>query len=83
MSLPVVENDLKAHLREHYVDSDWRLALKAIMDAEGDADIALSAVNALAEAAFCRTSLKIRIPAHPQQVHQEMYTLLNLALNRL
>lgn len=26
MSLPVVKNDLKAHLHEHYVDSDWRPA---------------------------------------------------------
>ncbi|KAG2115750.1 uncharacterized protein F5147DRAFT_544285, partial [Suillus discolor] len=66
MSLPAVENDLKAHLREHYVDSDWRPALKAIMDAEGDTDVALNAVNALAEAASCRTGLKIHIPACPQ-----------------
>ncbi|KAG2159188.1 uncharacterized protein EDB93DRAFT_1325221 [Suillus bovinus] len=56
MSLPMVENDLKAHLHEHYVDSDC------------DTDIALNAVNALAEAAFCCTGLKICIPTHPQQV---------------
>ncbi|KAG2366909.1 hypothetical protein BDR07DRAFT_1239287, partial [Suillus spraguei] len=66
MSLPAVENDLKAHLHEHYVDSDWRPALKVIIDAEGDTDMTLNAVNALAEAASCRTGLKICIPARPQ-----------------
>ncbi|KAG2110406.1 uncharacterized protein F5147DRAFT_537855, partial [Suillus discolor] len=66
MSLPAVENDLKAQLCEHYIDSDWQPALKAIMDAEGDTDIALNAVNALAEAASHHTRLKICIPARPQ-----------------
>ncbi|KAG2062605.1 hypothetical protein BDR04DRAFT_988724, partial [Suillus decipiens] len=61
MSLPAAENDFKAHLRERSVDSDWRPALKAIMDAEGDTDIALNAVNALAEAASRLTGLKIQI----------------------
>lgn len=72
MPLPAVENDLKAHLRERYVDSDWRPALKAIMDAEGDTEIALNAVNALAEAASRRTGLKIRIPARPQQAADQL-----------
>lgn len=72
MPLPAVENDLKAHLHEHYVDSDWRPALKAIMDAEGDTEIALNAVNALAEAASRHTGLKIRIPAHPQQAADQL-----------
>ncbi|KAG2074203.1 hypothetical protein BDR04DRAFT_1126852 [Suillus decipiens] len=56
MSLPMVENDLKAHLHEHYVDSDWRPALKAISDAKGDTNIALNTINALAEAASHHTA---------------------------
>ncbi|KAG2101876.1 uncharacterized protein F5147DRAFT_776530 [Suillus discolor] len=72
MSLPAVENDLKAHLCEHYVDSDWRPALKAIMDAKGDTDIALNAVNALAEAVSHHTGLKICIPVCPQQADDQL-----------
>ena len=55
-----------AHLGKCYTDSDWRPVLKAIMDAEGDTEIALNAVDSLAKAASCWTGLKIRIPARPR-----------------
>jgi hypothetical protein len=66
LSLPNAEKDLQAHLGERYVDSDWRPALKAVMDAEGDMDMALNAIDTLAQAASRRTGLKIRIPACPR-----------------
>ncbi|KAG1851585.1 hypothetical protein DFJ58DRAFT_728803 [Suillus subalutaceus] len=72
MSLPAVENNLKAHLHEHYVDSDWRLALKVIMDAKDDTDMALNAVNVLAEAASHHTGLKIHIPMCSQQAADQL-----------
>jgi len=59
MTLPEAERDLQACLGQHYVDSDWRPALKAIMDAEGDIDVALSAIDMLSQAASCRTDLRI------------------------
>ncbi|KAG1735299.1 uncharacterized protein EDB91DRAFT_1025664, partial [Suillus paluster] len=70
MSLPNAESDLQAHLGNCFVDSDWRPALKAVMDAEGDMDIALNALNTLAQAASHHTTLKIWIPAHPQKADQ-------------
>ncbi|KAG1736619.1 uncharacterized protein EDB91DRAFT_1031031, partial [Suillus paluster] len=65
MSLPNAERDLQACLGERYLDSDWRLALKAVIDAEGDTKIALNAVEALKQAASCCTGLKIWIPTIP------------------
>ncbi|KAG1759663.1 hypothetical protein EDD22DRAFT_754076, partial [Suillus occidentalis] len=62
MSLPEAESELQAHLGDHFADSDWRPALKAVMDAEGDTDLALRAVNTLEKAAFGHTGLKLRIP---------------------
>ncbi|KAG1873340.1 hypothetical protein C8R48DRAFT_548197, partial [Suillus tomentosus] len=70
MSLPNAENKLQALLGKHYIDSNWRLALKAVMDAEGDVEMALNAIDALMQAASCRTGLKIRIPARSQQAAQ-------------
>ncbi|KAG1764954.1 hypothetical protein EDD22DRAFT_951411 [Suillus occidentalis] len=55
MSLPEAETRLEHHLTDHYADTDWRPALKAIMDAEGDIDAALNA---------------IRIPARPKTLTQ-------------
>ncbi|KAG2063979.1 hypothetical protein BDR04DRAFT_1146104 [Suillus decipiens] len=40
------------------------------MDAEGDTDLALRAVNTLEKAAFGRTGLKLRIPARQQKPAQ-------------
>ncbi|KAG1793784.1 hypothetical protein EV424DRAFT_1335769 [Suillus variegatus] len=59
MSLPDAESELQAHLGDHFADADWRPALKAIMDAEGDMDLVLRAVNSLKKAAFGCTSLKL------------------------
>lgn len=70
MSLPNAENKLQALLGERYIDSDWRPALKAVMDAEGDVEMALNAIDALMQAASRRTGLKIRIPARSQQAAQ-------------
>jgi hypothetical protein len=42
MSLPDAEENLQTHLGEHYIDSDWRPALKAVMDAKEDAKITLN-----------------------------------------
>ncbi|KAG2743487.1 hypothetical protein P692DRAFT_20745443 [Suillus brevipes Sb2] len=70
MSLPDVENKLKALLGKRYIDSDWRPALKAVMDAEGDVEMASNAIDALMQAASRRTGLKIRIPARSQQAAQ-------------
>ncbi|KAG1767808.1 hypothetical protein EDD22DRAFT_741963, partial [Suillus occidentalis] len=55
MSLPEAETRLEHHLTDRYADTDWRPALKAIMDAEGDIDAALNA---------------IRIPARPKTLTQ-------------
>ncbi|KAG2074932.1 hypothetical protein BDR04DRAFT_1140477 [Suillus decipiens] len=70
MSLPEAESELQAHLSDRFADSDWRLALKAVMDAEGDTDLALRAVNTLEKAAFGRTGLKLRIPVCQQKPAQ-------------
>src|SRR5882757_5574765 len=45
MSLPDAEKNLQTHLGERYMHSDWRPALKAVMDAEGDAEMALNAID--------------------------------------
>ncbi|KAG1887182.1 hypothetical protein F4604DRAFT_1720679 [Suillus subluteus] len=45
------------------VERAQRPAFKAVMDAEGDSDVAISAVEQLEKAASHRTGLKIRIPA--------------------
>ncbi|KAF9219960.1 hypothetical protein BS17DRAFT_679489, partial [Gyrodon lividus] len=63
MNLPDAEAHLAAHLRHCYVNLDWRPALRAVMDAEGDVAIAMKAVEPLSEAATRQTGLKIRIPA--------------------
>ncbi|KAG1717169.1 hypothetical protein EDD22DRAFT_741518, partial [Suillus occidentalis] len=45
MSLPEAETHLEHHLTNRYTDTNWRPALKAIMDAEGDIDAALNATK--------------------------------------
>ncbi|KAG2029212.1 hypothetical protein BDR03DRAFT_837006, partial [Suillus americanus] len=67
---PNAENKLQALLGKRYIDSDWRPALKAVMDAEGDVEMALNALDALMQAASRRTGLKICIPARSQQAAQ-------------
>ncbi|KAG2106169.1 uncharacterized protein F5147DRAFT_543231, partial [Suillus discolor] len=70
MSLPDAESELQAHLGDCFADANWRPALKAVMDAEGDMDLALRAVNSLEKAAFGRTGLKLQIPACQQKLAQ-------------
>ncbi|OJA12315.1 hypothetical protein AZE42_14037, partial [Rhizopogon vesiculosus] len=53
MTLPDVERDLQAHLSERYVDSDWRPALKAVLIAEEDTEMASNAIDALMHIAGC------------------------------
>ncbi|KIJ59004.1 hypothetical protein HYDPIDRAFT_171009 [Hydnomerulius pinastri MD-312] len=62
MTLPDAEAALQAHLRSWFEDSNWRLALKAIMDAEGVIEDTLKAVDQLSEAASSRSGLKVCIP---------------------
>jgi hypothetical protein len=66
MSLSEAETRLEQHLTDRYADTDWRPALKAVMDAEGDIATALEAVDTLAATASQRTGLEIRIPARPK-----------------
>jgi DDE superfamily endonuclease len=47
MALPDAENALRKHLGGEYADDNWQPALKAVMDAEGDAALALAAVTKL------------------------------------
>jgi hypothetical protein len=66
MSLPEAETRLEQHLTDCYADMDWRPALKAVVDAEGDIATALKAVDTLAATASQWTGLKIWILAHPK-----------------
>ncbi|KAG2059113.1 hypothetical protein BDR06DRAFT_874621 [Suillus hirtellus] len=66
MSLSEAKTCLEHHLTDHYVNTGWRPALKVIMDAKGDIDAALNAVNTLAAIASQQTGLKIWIPACPK-----------------
>jgi hypothetical protein len=59
MSLPDAEAHIKEILGTHYVDGDWRPAFKAVMDVEGDSNVAISAVEQLKKAASHQTGLKI------------------------
>ncbi|KIK38830.1 hypothetical protein CY34DRAFT_25498 [Suillus luteus UH-Slu-Lm8-n1] len=70
MSLPEAETHLEHHLADHYADTDWRSALEAIMDVEGNINTTLDAVDTLAAAASQRTGLKIWIPARPKILTQ-------------
>ena len=47
MTLPQAERSLIQHLGDHYRDSDWRPALKAVMDAEGDIEKAQTAIQTI------------------------------------
>ncbi|KIK92893.1 hypothetical protein PAXRUDRAFT_146297 [Paxillus rubicundulus Ve08.2h10] len=65
MTLPQAEAALEEHLVAWFEDSNWRLALKAIMDAEGAIADALKAVDKLSKAASSCSGLKLHIPAIP------------------
>ncbi|KAF9232764.1 hypothetical protein BU15DRAFT_25087, partial [Melanogaster broomeanus] len=78
MNLPEVEARLAAHLGDRYVDVDWRPALAAIMDAEGDVATAMKAIEPLYDTADRRTGIKIHIPAAqpPPQLSDAETTLM-------
>ncbi|KIK95506.1 hypothetical protein PAXRUDRAFT_11411 [Paxillus rubicundulus Ve08.2h10] len=70
MNLPEVEARLAAHLGHRYVDLDWRPALMAVMDAEGDVAATMKAIEPLADTAAHRTGIKICVPALGQPPSQ-------------
>ena len=47
MTLPQAENELSKLLGSDFVDDEWRPALKAVMDAEGNSVVAQECVNSL------------------------------------
>ncbi|KAI6035807.1 hypothetical protein EDC04DRAFT_2897589 [Pisolithus marmoratus] len=65
MTLPEAEKHLWSVLTTQYVDADWQPALNAVMDAEGDSDVTIHAVEVLATGASNHSGLKIHIPAQP------------------
>ncbi|KAF9220181.1 hypothetical protein BS17DRAFT_759942 [Gyrodon lividus] len=70
LSLPNAEIRLQAHLGNHFIDADWRPALRAVMDAEGDPQAAVLAIKPLEQAAMCRPGLKIHISLLPKDLPQ-------------
>jgi hypothetical protein len=62
MSLPQAESALTQHLGDWYKDADWRPALKAVMDAEGDVEKARKVIQTLS-AACERPKIIIKLPA--------------------
>jgi len=64
--LPEAETRLQQHLADRYTNIDWRPALKAVMDAEGDVVAALEAVGCGTRNCCISTNLEIQIPAHPK-----------------
>ncbi|PPQ93410.1 hypothetical protein CVT25_004727 [Psilocybe cyanescens] len=66
MALPVAKEKLMTYLGNHYNDKDWRPALKAVMDAEGDVVKAQELLRKFSE--ICeRPKLIIKLPARPPQ----------------
>ncbi|KAG6839781.1 hypothetical protein H0H87_012890 [Tephrocybe sp. NHM501043] len=61
MTFPVAKTRLCEHLGDRYDDKDWRPALNAVMDAEGDAAEAQDAIQTLA-AASQLPKLTIKLP---------------------
>ncbi|KAH9955966.1 hypothetical protein BGW80DRAFT_1257945 [Lactifluus volemus] len=62
MTLPQAELALNNHLGDRYKDIDWRPALNAVMDAEGDVQKAQKAIQRLS-AACGRPKITIKLPA--------------------
>ena len=62
MTLPQAETSLIRHLGDRYKDADWRPALKAVMDAEGDVQKAQKAIQTMS-AACGRPKITIKLPA--------------------
>jgi hypothetical protein len=70
MSLPEAEKCVENILGARYVDTNWRPAFNAVMDAEGDSDAVASTIEQLVRAACQRTGLKLRIPARQPPLAQ-------------
>jgi hypothetical protein len=62
MTLPQAEAALIQHLGNRFKDADWRPVLKAVMDAEGDVQKALNAIQTMS-AACGRLKITIKLPA--------------------
>ena len=68
MTLPEAEESLIKHLGDRFKDNDWRPALKAIMDAEGDVPSAQLAVQRFS-VKCSQPKLTIKVPAtRPPQI---------------
>ena len=67
MTIPQVEKQLTDLLGNQYNDKDWRPAIDAVNNAEGDVTATLEAVKELASTSHL-PRLTIRIPARPNQV---------------
>ena len=63
-------------LFSHYIASNWEAALKAVMDAEGDAAQASTAIEKLASAACQRSGLMVKLslpkPAQLETLEQDL-----------
>ncbi|KIK80476.1 hypothetical protein PAXRUDRAFT_15773 [Paxillus rubicundulus Ve08.2h10] len=70
MNLPEAEACLAAHLGHCYIDLDWRPALMAVMDAEGDVAATMKAIKPLADTATHQTGIKIHVPTLGQPPSQ-------------
>jgi hypothetical protein len=70
LSLPNAEICLQAHLGSRFIDADGQPALWAVMDAEGDSQVALTTIKPLEQAATHRPGIKIRISLHPKKLPQ-------------
>ncbi len=62
MTLPQAEAALIQHLGDRFKDADWRPALKAVMDAEGDVQKAQNAIRTMSTACG-RPKITIKLPA--------------------
>jgi len=62
MTLPQAEAALIQHLGTRFKDADWRPALKAVMDAEGDVQKAQKAIETMSTACG-RPKITIKLPA--------------------
>jgi hypothetical protein len=73
MALPDVENALQKHLGAGYIDSEWWPAFKVVMDAEGDAALALAAVKTLQLklASSSGSSTRMTTAEHPNPPHAD------------
>jgi hypothetical protein len=62
MTLLVVEKRLEEHFGNQYADKDWRPALNAVLEAEGDVVKAQEAIRGLASSCHL-PRLTIKLPA--------------------